>query len=163
MGLLTLTERKEMYIDINVSKYCCMDKYADCQKQARKKKTISHLLLLLNSISVFPDKLANFTFVLLQVNGPESITHWRLTLNILVSMVNILNSSPIPRRNIAKFCFASSNIKKVFLVIDRGRNASPTSFRMCSSKARPAMLIFHLKPTQPVVWCGVGYEELRPS
>ena len=39
---------------------------------------------------------------------------------------------------------------------------SLTSFRVCSSKARWAKLVYHLKPTQPVVLCGVRHEKLRP-
>ena len=45
-----------------------------------------------------------------------------LTLEILVSVVNIMNSNPIPVRleqNITRVCFHNSNMK-IILVVDRG-------------------------------------------
>ena len=30
---------------------------------------------------------------------------------------------------------------------------------MCSNETQWAMITFHLKPTQPVEWCGTGHEE----
>ena len=47
-------------------------------------------------------------------------------VNFLVLVVNIVNSNPIPVRieqNITQFCFAKSNIKIEFLIVDRGRKA----------------------------------------
>ena len=89
-----------------------------------------------------------------------------LTPNILVSMVNILNSNPILVRTeqvIAKFCFARSNKKKT-------KNPPTFSYsrqRKKSNKvqlpSRWAMLIFHPKPTQPVVWCGIAHKELSTN
>ena len=48
-----------------------------------------------------------------------------LTLYMLVSVMKIVNSNPIPvrKQNIATFYFANSNIKMAFLIVGRQEKA----------------------------------------
>ena len=52
-------------------------------------------------------------------------------------MVNIFNYNPTLEQNIAKFCFANSNLKQAFLICrQRGEKQSLDSVRVCSREAR---------------------------
>ena len=91
-------------------------------------------------------------------------TQSALPLHILVSMVNILNSNPIPVRieqNVAKFCFVNSNVYKKILIVDKGRKAKSNFLQNAFKRSMVSHAYLSSQThTACVVWCGIGREEL---
>ena len=131
--------------------------------QKKKKKPTTKTVYSVNTITnvlhhtyisrISDQKGVSLLYIMLEIHhsGREpSIYGYSLTLNILLSVVKIFNSSPIPVRieqNITKFCFA----KSIFL----------SSYCCRQRKKSKVQLPSECIQEKLVVWCGIGHEELN--